>query len=171
MTQDSDPLLTLKAEQSFTEKARNRFKVGKALEPEGKTRTNGFNQGPNYSIEVALSFMAVWTQLQEEEAKVKTGGFIDDSSVRTLRGDSEKTILEKIVKTVKPRVLHLCWDETQLQKDQGPSNRRRPGVTDSGSAEGRWHYLLQNCSPRWRANHKRAQELQERKGTTTSTEN
>lgn len=67
MTQDSVAILTLKAEQSFTEKARNRFKVGKALEPEGKTRTNGFNRGPNYSIEVALSFMAVWTQLQEEE--------------------------------------------------------------------------------------------------------
>ena len=107
MTQDSVAILTLKAEQSFTEKARNRFKVGKALEPEGKTRTNGFNQGPNYSIEVALSFMAVWTQLQEEEAKVKTGGFIDDSSVRTLRGDSEKTILEKIVKS-KQLSLEFC---------------------------------------------------------------
>ena len=70
----------------FTEQSRARAKVGRAVKTQGKTRGNGFLQGPCYSIEVALMMMSVWTRAVEKEPDVQTNGFVNDSAVRSKRG-------------------------------------------------------------------------------------
>ena len=83
---DSNAFGYVQAERVFTEQSRARVKVGKAVQAHGKTRGNGFLQGPCYSIEVALMMMSVWTRAVEREAEVQTTGFVDDSAVRSKRG-------------------------------------------------------------------------------------
>ena len=60
------------------------------MQTHGKTRRNGFLQGPCYSIKVALMMMSVWTRAVETEADVQTTGFVDDSAVRSKRGQDQK---------------------------------------------------------------------------------
>ena len=90
MTDDSEALLVVEAEWEFTEQAQTRFKVGRAVSAESQTRANGFLQGPNYSIQIAQMFMAVWTKAVEAETNNKTAGFIDDSSVRSNGVETEE---------------------------------------------------------------------------------
>ena len=68
----SNALGYAKAERIFTGQSRARVKVGKAVQTHGKTRGNGFLQGPCYSIEVALMMMSVWTRAVEKDAEVQT---------------------------------------------------------------------------------------------------
>ena len=98
MGRDSNALGYVQAERTFTELSKARVKVGKAVQTQGKTRGNGFLQGPCYSIEVALMIMSVWTRAVEMEADVQTTGFVDDSAVRSKRGktrDQAMTDLRK----------------------------------------------------------------------------
>ena len=61
------------------------------------------DQGPCYSIEVALMMMSVWTRAVETEADVQTTGFVDDSAVRSKRGKtrgkhgkSQRNLVQKL---------------------------------------------------------------------------
>ena len=83
---DSNALEYVQAERTLTELSKARVKVGRAVHTQGKTRGNGFLQGPCYSIEVALMMMSVWTSAVEIEADVQTTGFVDDNTVRSKRG-------------------------------------------------------------------------------------
>ena len=97
MTDDSEALLVVEAERKFTEQAQTRFKVGRAVSAESQTRANGFLQGPNYSIQIAQMFMAVWTKAIEAETNNKTAGFIDDSSVRSNDVETEEEAAEAVL--------------------------------------------------------------------------
>ena len=50
MGQGSHSLGYAKAERAFKEQSRARVKVGKAVQTQGKSRSNGFLQGPCYSV-------------------------------------------------------------------------------------------------------------------------
>ena len=69
------------AEERLTAQARYRYKVGGCVEEQSTTRESGFYQGPNWSIQIALSLMAAWTELITLEAECSTAGFVDDSSM------------------------------------------------------------------------------------------
>jgi hypothetical protein len=97
MTDDSEALLVVEAERVFTEQAQRRFKIGRAVSTESQTRGNGFLQGPNYSIQIAQLFMAVWTKAVETETNNKTAGFIDDSSVRSNDVETEKEAADAVM--------------------------------------------------------------------------
>ena len=76
----------LEAEERFVNAAKFRFKVGKAVSERAQSRTNGFGQGPVFSIVAAVGIMATWTRALEYNIEgTKTSGFVDDSSVRTKR--------------------------------------------------------------------------------------
>ena len=83
---DSNALGNVQAERTFAELSKARVKVGRAVQTQGKTRGNGFLQGPCYIIEVALMRMSVWTRAVETEADVQTTGLVDYSAVRSKRG-------------------------------------------------------------------------------------
>ena len=95
---DSNALGYVQAERTFTELSKARVKVGKAVQTQGKTRGNGFLQGPCYSIEVALMMMSVWTRAVETEADVQTTGFVDDSAVRSKRGKTRDQAMTNLRK-------------------------------------------------------------------------
>ena len=93
---DSNALGYVQAERTFTELSKARVKVGRAVQTQGKTRGNGFLQGPCYSIEVALMMMSVWTRAVETEADVQTTGFVDDSAVRSKRGKTRDQVMTNL---------------------------------------------------------------------------
>jgi len=64
-------------------------------------KRNGFMQGPNYSITVALKIVSVWTKVLEGKLPCKTSSFIDDSSIRTNEGLNKKEVGETAVQTIK----------------------------------------------------------------------
>ena len=91
----------LEAEERLLAQAKPRFKVGKTIGPSIYEKTNGFSQGPNYSITAALATLSVWTRTMEAEAECKTSSFIDDSSVRTNEGLIKEQVAETAVKAIK----------------------------------------------------------------------
>ena len=90
MTDDSEGLLVAEAERVFTEQSQCRFKIDKAISEKAETRSNGFLQGPSYSIQVSLLYMSIWTKAVRKETNNKTAGFINDSSVRSNDVETEK---------------------------------------------------------------------------------
>ena len=73
----------LEAEKRLLEQMQLKYKIGKTIGYETYAKKNGFLQGPNYSITVALAVLSVWSKTVEEEAECETSSFIDDSSIRT----------------------------------------------------------------------------------------
>ena len=90
-----------RAEEKLLGEIRPRFKVGKSVGKNPYEKSNGFMQGPNYSITVTLATLSVWTRMMEDKVRCKTSSFIDDSSVRTNEGLESKEVAEAIQETIK----------------------------------------------------------------------
>ena len=85
----------VEAENRLMEQARYRFKVGKSVEKESTTRSNGYYQGSNWSIQQAPALMSVWTRAAEAGGGTRTAGFIDDSSMQSV-GDDPGEVVETL---------------------------------------------------------------------------
>ena len=100
MADKGNGIRVFEAEERLLGKIRPRFKVGKTMGREPYEKTNGFMQGPNNSITVALALLAVWTRSTEKEANCDTSSFIDDSSIRSKEGSSKEEVIGMIVKAI-----------------------------------------------------------------------
>jgi len=96
MTDEGNGKKVFEAEERLLEKIKPRFKVGKTVTANPYEKTNGFMQGPNYSITVALATLSVWTRTMESKVRCDTSSFIDDSSIRTKENLTKKEVVDTV---------------------------------------------------------------------------
>ena len=133
---DSNALGYVQAERTFTELSKARVKVGKAVQTQGKTRGNGFLQGPCYSIKVALMMMSVWTRAVETEAGVQTTGFVDDSAVRSNRGKTRNQAVTN---------LRQAWEVSkEFDSKAGTSSKKKQAKIREKRME-KYERVLKRC--------------------------
>ena len=65
-----------------------RFKLDGPLGGKSK-RKRGMVQGMSASILASQILMGIWTRMIEDERKIKTSGYIDDTSIRTAGKEEE----------------------------------------------------------------------------------
>ena len=88
------------AEERLLAKIKPRYKVGKTVGRSPYKKENGFFQGPNFSITVALATLSVWTRMTEEKVQCETSSFIDDSSVRSKKGQNKEDVAQCVAKAL-----------------------------------------------------------------------
>ena len=97
------PDFVINAQRQFYSRLKCRYKINAAFSNINR-KGNGFAQGDSYSLQVALGFMAVWTNYTHSKAaEIHTGSFVDDAHFFALN-ESPDLVVRNVIN---------AWQATQ----------------------------------------------------------